>query len=731
VSYKQYIIGISVLFFALCTPVLAQKVVVPQETIHINAGDLLEILPITDIEVQPTYSWILTQDRTFVQSGQNATFRKRILQPGSYTLNAEITRGKNILRRKFVINVMPKDQDIPGKNVRSFVMKPAENETLVKPIPKPNKTNTIVLSESEHIVKLIPNEQSSPYFLDADPFTDTNGDSDPLNDHDAPQTFFEEDQSPIHLWFTSPLTKRTIIIHTVASDGSRESQSFDVASKDFALKNGLVTSHGHIQAGYQGMGNVQFDVHFDGDHPPDIPLLFEWDFGDTEQNLTQNPLHQYAFDGDYDVTLRIRDLESNQELGTSALQITLTGYRSRQDADVITDPPGDTIVAQSQTSVITLLAIGVSIVVGIGLFVAIIACVMKKLRSGKGIAKTVEALEKKVVKGDDKKKELVEPSPEETTDTKEPTKKPPLEIKSDDTPQEQSPPQDTETDTESQSPPVSVPPPTPPAAEEPAPEWLKEESDPMKNASIHKPADAAGSMPSWLSKGIEKAHTEETFAKPEEQSPFQPPPQSEPPAPPPPITEPNYELEKEEETIHAPGIQATDKAEPLDMPTPPPSPEPPPPPQAEDIQTPLPASAPIIKPPTQEAPQDISSDDEAAQREKKRLKRQRYRKNVKERKRLEKEVASDAPLSPVEPSPPQEAPPSPPKVQDIPPLNPQEGLASQDASQDSDDEPVAIVQVDSIKEATPQDVQEEPKPESKKEPDVDDPFQQSTPPPTE
>src|SRR3989344_9045682 len=62
---------------------------VTEESLSITAGDVFEILAISDVPL-PRYSWILTRNRQFLQAGQSAAFRNRFLEPGTYTLNAQV-----------------------------------------------------------------------------------------------------------------------------------------------------------------------------------------------------------------------------------------------------------------------------------------------------------------------------------------------------------------------------------------------------------------------------------------------------------------------------------------------------------------------------------------------------------------------------------------------------------------------------------------------------------------
>ena len=86
--HRRYPALLSIICTIACStsPALAQQIVETaptasqtqdtNERISLTVGDILEILPSTDM-VNPTYSWILTQDRTFIQAGRTLAFRYR------------------------------------------------------------------------------------------------------------------------------------------------------------------------------------------------------------------------------------------------------------------------------------------------------------------------------------------------------------------------------------------------------------------------------------------------------------------------------------------------------------------------------------------------------------------------------------------------------------------------------------------------------------------------------
>ncbi|MHA1791270.1 MAG: DUF2341 domain-containing protein [Promethearchaeota archaeon] len=66
--------------------------------------------------------------------------------------------------------------------------------------------------------------------------------------------------------------------------------------------------------------------------PGNLPMLFQWDFGDNSTNSTlENPVHQYSTDGNYTVILTVVDLDGDQVTTIKANYIHVTNLLPQPD----------------------------------------------------------------------------------------------------------------------------------------------------------------------------------------------------------------------------------------------------------------------------------------------------------------------------------------------------------------------------------------------------------------
>ena len=58
---------------------------------------------------------------------------------------------------------------------------------------------------------------------------------------------------------------------------------------------------------YAGQDTIHFDARASYDPDGDLPLVYHWDFGDGSVDTGATPVHLYAADGGYTVTLTATD----------------------------------------------------------------------------------------------------------------------------------------------------------------------------------------------------------------------------------------------------------------------------------------------------------------------------------------------------------------------------------------------------------------------------------------
>lgn len=505
------------------------------ETIVLMVGDIFEVLPTSDIQ-NPTYSWILTQDRSFIQAGRAPTFRVRLIQPGTYTLIAEIDSPdlSQRITRTFMITAKPRPLgQVQDTATGSSMLASASGTSIVTTDPPINQKNHVVLGDNQQLVKLTPvNPDLKPLSLDVNTAMDSNGDGNPSNDVDNQDTFFQNYASPLYVWFASPITSRNMAVTTVQNGGA-VIQTIEVDSLDYARQNGLLVSPVTIVTTKTADRAYAFSPQFTASQAPQSTLLYHWNFGDGQESLLMNPTHTYAQNGTYAVHLQVSDLVNGSQIATADTQIVASGSTGT-GAAASTASAASSQAAGAQTggglslgSIVWLVVIFIAFV-AIGLLVTF---VLSRLRRGRPLDETFAALEKNIV-------------------GKEPNEKktpPPLTIA------------------------ATVQKPAPTQAEV----VKREEERTQPNSAAQTPRIDEAAAPSWLRKGLTG---QQATANPKEPTPA-PQPQQTQPAPKP--TTPPMPV-----TPKAPEPPAPAQPKPAPKPAPSPTPQ-----QTAQAPTPRPAPA--------------------------------------------------------------------------------------------------------------------------------------------
>lgn len=380
-------------------PVFAQEDLhpAPSETIRLKVGDIFEILPIHDI-ADATYTWILTQDRTFLEANRAPSFRKRLIQPGMYTLYAEIASSDGARRISRTISLDYSARQ-PGETTTTATN--SNNAILVQTEPAADEQGRIALAAGTQLVELIPvNPDIVPLALDLDLAKDADGDGKPENDIQADGTFFHSDATPLFLWITNdPLTTHSITVTAATPEGAR-TQKIDILNSDIAKAQGIVKSPVRIEAEPTGERTYIFNPVFENPDAAAGQLLYQWQFGDGQQSLITKPEHTYTEDGTYSVSLLIRNLRDGSDVASTSIALNVTptniGTPSSEASSQTSEP----------TTPIKNVGIGIgTILLGASLFILSlllgigIIFLFGKLRKNKTtLADKLENIEKTMVK---------------------------------------------------------------------------------------------------------------------------------------------------------------------------------------------------------------------------------------------------------------------------------------------------------------------------------------------
>lgn len=396
---------IATIFFLILSqtsvPVHAQEemhAAAATEKVSLQVGDIFEILPIHNID-NATYTWILTQDRTFLEASRAPSFRKRFIQPGQYTLYAEIASqdGSTRYTRSITLDYSARQT---GKSDTEKVT--TSGSLLVSTTPPANADGKIAMNADTQILLLTPvNPDVKPLALDLDLSRDGDGDGKNDNDIQSGETFFHTDATPIYLWITDePLTTHSLSITAAMPDGAR-TQKLEVLSEEIARAQGAITSPVQIESSQNGERTYLFSPKFENPDAGLGQLLYQWQFGDGQQSLLTKPEHTYAEDGSYSVQLLVRNLRDGSEVASTTTTInvapkTIDSSSSQTSSDVSVNPTPSTGNARYNISTI-LMMVGLflgSILLGIFAIV-----VLGKIRKGKpSFAETLETIEQTVVK---------------------------------------------------------------------------------------------------------------------------------------------------------------------------------------------------------------------------------------------------------------------------------------------------------------------------------------------
>ncbi|MDD5470124.1 MAG: PKD domain-containing protein, partial [Candidatus Peribacteraceae bacterium] len=324
-----------VLLSALGTGALARAATTEQpalaEEFTLATGAVFEIYADHGI-ADPIYNWTLLLDDTFLQAGRNQWFRTRLIQPGNYLLTGEVRNadGSKRYRKTLLLHVQ---ENVPPISALS-----AGSGVLVRANPAADSDGRVILTPGRSVLQLLPVSDSQEAFvLDLQKTVDANGDGNFQNDQVAENTFFSEQHTPLHLWFTEPIMRRVVTVSLRGRVGTE--QEIVIVSPEQAVQEDkdreterqrIEEERARILFTHFGSGAVKFSAYIEHEPYRHDPLLLHWNFGDGHQSLLDSPIHVYAANNVYTVRVGIRNLRTGGEIAQMETAV---------DVRTITPPP--------------------------------------------------------------------------------------------------------------------------------------------------------------------------------------------------------------------------------------------------------------------------------------------------------------------------------------------------------------------------------------------------------
>ncbi len=308
------VIGILV----LATP--ANAVTLPTLSLDIHAGDMLEMNVDTHLQ-GGNYSWILTKDHRFLTAQRTMFFQTRQSLPGTYLLDVNVQNDMQTEYYAFSINVSPSETSSPMPRIGGGGPLTAVLTT------EPTATNGVVhLPVEGGMLKLDPSLSQGDltnYMIDLNSMVDSDNDGNPVNDPDTSGTYSERNGTPVYVYMLpgSRGRKVTLTVKNGAgvSSWTQIEVAFDARPDGNASKT-ISGQNGAFNATIDGQ-QASFTITDSQITQQDLPLLYEWDFGDKTKSFLEHPVHQYALPGQYTTTFTARDIRTGQVRATDTAAI--------------------------------------------------------------------------------------------------------------------------------------------------------------------------------------------------------------------------------------------------------------------------------------------------------------------------------------------------------------------------------------------------------------------------
>jgi hypothetical protein len=386
----------ALLLYALIPAVQAQESAPSVTSLGLPLGAMFEVVIVSDMP-QPSYSWTMSHEGTFLDSQREVSYRTRLIKSGRYELQGVVrdpASGREYARQ-FTLTVRPE--------TAAILPLAGSAALLADTWPQRDAAGRIVSDAPLPVIRITPNPDSPfPLSLDPDPNTDTDEDGDPRNDQFARGTSFSQNGTAIHLWFIEPLTERTILL----SGPGAVTQEVRIMTRETARADDErrardARENPQIMRSRLGDGTIGFGADLRDEPYADRALLMHWDFGDGQQSLLDRPIHRYARSGTYDVRLRIIDLETGETAGTFVTIAEIDEgtvpppeeepIPGEEEPEPVTPPRGDGSSIVRTIFTVLLVAL-TSVIAGFGFMFA-----LSRLLRRRGLKAAVDAVEEKLI----------------------------------------------------------------------------------------------------------------------------------------------------------------------------------------------------------------------------------------------------------------------------------------------------------------------------------------------
>ena len=377
-------------------------------SIRIEAGETLEIGTDT-ASPRSQFSWILTKDRKFQSAQRTRFFQTRLAEPGTYVLDVSVQdpiTSENGYRA-FTIVVTEPTGGIPFATGDKSKPLAAMLKTDL-----PTVSGTAYVQPEGGMLKIDTSGSDgniSTYHIDLDTSVDSDADGNPANDIDNADTLSEKSGGSLYIFMLPQTTERRVKL-TVTDINSIEPKTSELpirfAIAPIASSTSSITQNPNSPVLMQREGAVvRFSAKLDESISAGKELLYEWDFGDRTKSLLYAPTHTYAAPGTYNVGLKIRDISNAEVLyeGVDSVLIdnvpiqgSSSSGGSESSASSSGTTGGDSSVSLKgilQVSFIILLLLGFAV----GLYVLF---TWIKRKTATGLQKTLEKMEGTIVNKD-------------------------------------------------------------------------------------------------------------------------------------------------------------------------------------------------------------------------------------------------------------------------------------------------------------------------------------------